>query len=175
MDVDRAPSDIRLQIFYIFTKLKPEALNSRIQPLHTLRLALKDLGCPYIHEISFLDRSKRRAECYVNEADAQKFVEVMRKAKMLDENFNPLTAPPHKPEVTQDEAQKRLMQRRAYIVASTHFGPLKRAAADTLGAEMSGIVRERATAIRLSRDSESPKPVTNARKAHPLPPIYEWG
>ena len=49
---------ISFKIFYIQTNLKEEALRNT-QPLHTLRLALKDLGAPYVQEISFMDKSKR--------------------------------------------------------------------------------------------------------------------
>ena len=115
---------------------------------HSLRLALKDLGCPYVHEISFLDKSKRRAECFVNEADVEKFVAVMRKAKMLDEEFNIMVPPPHKPEITTEMMQKQVVERRAHIMASTHFGPLKRAAADILSTELSQAVTKRAIEIR---------------------------
>jgi len=169
MDVDKRPaSDVQLRIFYIFTKLRPEVFKNHAQPLHTLRLALKDLGCPYVHEISFLDKGKKRAECFVNEADAEKFVNVMRAAKMLDEQYNPMAPPPHKPETTQEEIRKRLIERRAFIVASTHFGPLKRAAADTLGNDMCSAVRDRATAIRTSRGTGTPPPKSNNPK--PAPP-----
>ena len=58
------------------------------QPLNALRLALKDLGAPYVHEISFMDRSCRRAERFVKAESAADFIK-RAAVEGLKEQLNP--------------------------------------------------------------------------------------
>ena len=79
--------------------------------------------------------------------------------------------PPHRPELSKEDIQKWVVNWRAHIIASTHFGPLKRAVTNTLGTDLATLVRQRATEIQVSRSGGN---ILTTRRDQKPPTRYQF-